>query len=238
MNDQKGIQKQAETSQDKLAKNNSLLQSIMLNSAALGSFAFICTIIISLTYVSTADNIKQQKKLAQLKALYQIVPKNLRDNDLLKDNINLQVKQLGHRQAQTIYLAKQQDQPTVIVYPVTTTDGYSGDISYIIGVNIDDNSIAGVRVVSHRETPGLGDKIELRKSQWISSFDGLSLENTQAEDWTVKKNGGRFDGFTGATITPRSVTRSIARTLNYHQLFIDQLLKKITAANQQKVSNG
>ena len=112
------------------------------------------------------------------------------------------------------------------------------DISYIIGVNIDDNSIAGVRVVSHQETPGLGDKIELRKSPWILSFNGLSLENTQAKDWTVKKNGGKFDGFTGATITPRSVTHSIARTLNYHQLFIDQLLKKITVANQQKVSNG
>ena len=238
MSDQQDTQEQAETSQDKLANNNSLLQSIMLNSFALGSFALICTIIIALTYINTADNIKQQKKLAQLKALYQIVPKNLHDNDLLTDNTNLQVKQLGHRQAQTIYLAKQHGQPTVIVYPVTTTDGYSGDISYIIGVNIADNSIAGVRVVSHQETPGLGDKIELRKSPWILSFNGLSLENTQAEDWTVKKNGGKFDGFTGATITPRSVTHSIARTLNYHQLFIDQLLKKITIANQQKVSNG
>ena len=238
MSDQQDTQEQAETSQDKLANDNRLLTSIMLNSFALGSFALICTIIIALTYINTADNIEQQKKLAQLKAFYQIVPKNLHDNDLLTDNINLQVKQMGHRQAQTIYLAKKQGQPTVIVYPVTTTDGYIGDISYIIGVKIDDNSITGVRVVSHQETPGLGDKIELRKSQWIRSFDGLSLENTQAEDWTVKKNGGRFDGFTGATITPRSVTRSIARTLNYHQLFIDQLLKKITTANQQKVSNG
>ena len=238
MSDQQDTQEQAETSQDKLANDNRLLTSIMLNSFALGSFALICTIIIALTYINTADNIEQQKKLAQLKAFYQIVPKNLHDNDLLTDNINLQVKQMGHRQAQTIYLAKKQGQPTVIVYPVTTTDGYIGDISYIIGVKIDDNSITGVRVVSHQETPGLGDKIELRKSQWIRSFDGLSLENTQAEDWTVKKNGGRFDGFTGATITPRSVTRSIARTLNYHQLFIDQLLKKITIANQKKVSNG
>jgi len=238
MSDQQDTQEQAETSQDKLANDNSVLRSIMLNSFALGSFALICTIIIALTYINTADNIKQQKKLAELKTFYQIVPKNLYDNDLLTDNINMQVQQLGHRQAQTIYLAKRQGQPTVVVYPVTTTDGYSGDISYIIGVNIDDNSIAGVRVVSHQETPGLGDKIELRKSQWILSFNGLSLENTQAEDWTVKKNGGRFDGFTGATITPRSVTRSIARTLNYHQLFIDQLLKKITTANQQKVSNG
>ena len=238
MSDQENTQDQTEASEDSTANNSSLLQSIMLNGAALGGFAFICTIIIALTYINTADNIKQQKKLAQLKALYQIVPKNFHDNDLLTDNINLHVEQLGHRHAQTIYLAKQQGQPTVIVYPVTTTDGYSGDISYIIGVNIDDNSIAGVRVVSHQETPGLGDKIELRKSPWILSFNDLSLENTQAEDWTVKKNGGRFDGFTGATITPRSVTRSVARTLNYHQQFIDQLLKKIATTNQKKVSNG
>ena len=94
MSDQQDTQEQAETSQDKLANNSSLLQSIMLNSFALGSFALICTIIIALTYINTADNIKQQKKLAQLTALYQIVPKNLHDNDLLTDNINLQVEQL------------------------------------------------------------------------------------------------------------------------------------------------
>lgn len=238
MSDEKDNLEKTDGSDDNAANNQSLTQSIILNSLALGGFALVCTIIIALTYINTSDNIEQQKKLAQLKALYQIVPKNHHDNDLLTDNISLQVKQLGHRQAQTIYLASQQGKPTVIVYPVTTTDGYSGDISYIIGINIDDDSIAGVRVINHQETPGLGDKIELRKSPWILSFNGLNFKNTQPEDWTVKKNGGRFDGFTGATITPRSVTRSIARTLNYHQLFIDQLLTKLAKTSQQKVTNG
>ncbi len=237
MSDQQDTEEQLETGGKVAVHDKSLSRSIIINSLALGAFALVCTIIIALTYINTADNIQQQKKRAQLKALYQIVPQTSHDNDLLADNIHLQVSELGHRQAQTIYLASQQGKPSVIVYPVTTTDGYSGDINYIIGINIDDNSIAGVRVINHKETPGLGDKIELRKSPWILSFNNLSLKNTKTEDWTVKKSGGMFDGFTGATITPRSVTRSIARTLNYHQLFIKQLLEKIAKNTHQKVSN-
>ncbi|MBT8149735.1 MAG: RnfABCDGE type electron transport complex subunit G, partial [Gammaproteobacteria bacterium] len=101
-------------------------------------------------------------------------------------------------------------------YPATARDGYSGDIDYIVGINLADNSIAGVRVLGHRETPGLGDDIEVRKSNWIKSFNGKRLGRPELARWTVKKDGGVFDGFTGATITPRALVTSVARVLQYH----------------------
>ena len=93
----------------------------------------------------------------------------------------------------------------------------------IVGVNVD-GSIAGVRVVDHRETPGLGDKIELRKSKWILDFNGRSLKNTPTSAWAVKKNGGAFDQFTGATITPRAVINQLVNTLKYFEQDKSRLL--------------
>lgn len=84
----------------------------------------------------------------------------------------------------------------------------------IVGVNRD-GTIAGARVLSHKETPGLGDKVELSKSNWILGFDGRSLQNPQASQWKVKKDGGEFDQFTGATITPRAVVQQIKRVLEF-----------------------
>ena len=215
---------------DDAKKAASLVSSISSNSAILGFFAFICTAIIAGTYLGTVDNIIEQQRQAQLKALYQIVPKNQHDNDLLQDNISFEDAALGHRKDQTLFLAKKEiagaQQPLTLIYPVTTRDGYSGDIDYIIGINISDASIAGVRVISHKETPGLGDKIDLRKSDWILDFNGRSLGDPDIEGWTVKKDGGVFDGFTGATITARAVTISIANVLRYHHQNVDSLLQR------------
>ena len=92
--------------------------------------------------------------------------------------------------------------------------GYSGDISLLLGINVD-NSIAGVRVVSHKETPGLGDKLELKKSPWLLDFN--NKKKLQDENWAVKKDGGQFDQFTGATITPRAVVNAVGDALDYFE---------------------
>lgn len=218
---------------DDAKKTVSLASSISSNSAILGFFAFICTAIIAGTYLGTKDNIIEQQRQAQLKALYQIVPKNQHDNDLLQDNITFEAEALGHRKSQTLFLARKDSQgaqqPLTLIYPVTTRDGYSGDIDFIIGINIDDASIAGVRVINHKETPGLGDKIDLRKSDWILDFNERRLGDPDIEGWTVKKDGGIFDGFTGATITPRALTLSIANALRYHHQNVDSLLQRFDA---------
>jgi electron transport complex protein RnfG len=101
-----------------------------------------------------------------------------------------------------------------MILPAVAPDGYSGEIRLLVGIDLD-GRILGVRVTNHRETPGLGDRIETRKSDWVHSFDGRSLGNPPAEQWNVKKNGGVFDQFTGATITPRAVVKAVQHSLAY-----------------------
>ena len=103
---------------------------------------------------------------------------------------------------------------TTLIVPAIAHDGYSGDISMIVGVKRD-GSIAGVRVLLHKETPGLGDKIELKKHQWILNFNGKTLTVPVIEEWKVKKDGGVFDQFAGATITPRAVVGQVKRVLEF-----------------------
>ena len=100
------------------------------------------------------------------------------------------------------------------IIPVTAPVGYSGTIEMIVGVNVD-GSVAGVRILSHKETPGLGDKVDIKKSPWVLDFDGRSLTNPTPDGWAVKKDRGVFDQFTGATITPRAVVAATRRALEY-----------------------
>ena len=104
-----------------------------------------------------------------------------------------------------------------MILPATARDGYSGDIRALVGVRRD-GSVAGVRVVAHRETPGLGDKVDLRKSDWILDFNERSLGNPALSGWNVAKEGGVFDQFTGATVTPRAVILATRRALEYATL--------------------
>ena len=118
--------------------------------------------------------------------------------------------------------------------PATAPDGYSGNIDIITGV-YRNGEVAGVRVVSHQETPGLGDKIELKKSDWVLAFNGKSLGAPSYERWTVKKDKGVFDQLTGATITPRAVTKAVRNTLDYYRNNKADLLAK--AALQANTGN-
>ena len=124
-------------------------------------------------------------------------------------------------------------QVTGFILPAVAPDGYSGDIRLIIGIRAD-GTLAGVRVTAHNETPGLGDKVELRKHPWILSFEGRSLRNPPRDQWQVKKDGGVFDQFTGATITPRAVVRKVRDTLQFYREHGDELRK---AANP-RLSDG
>lgn len=200
--------------------------SIASNGWKLGAFALACTLFIAATQLQTSDRIAEQQRKAQLRALLEIVPATQHDNDLLADKIDFFDEKLGLRENESLYFAKSNNQIHTIIYPAIARDGYSGDIRYIVGVKTDDASVAGVRVLGHRETPGLGDGIELRKSEWILDFDGKSLVNPTRDKWTVKKEGGEFDGFTGATITPRALTKSIAGVLEYHTQNMKTLLSR------------
>jgi len=114
-----------------------------------------------------------------------------------------------------VYRARAQARPTGAVVTAIATDGYNGEIKILVGFNYD-GSVVSTRVTDHQETPGLGDDIDVKRSSWIHSFDGLSPDEMQAQDWQVKKDGGMFDQFTGATITPRAVVHAVHRATTWY----------------------
>ena len=192
-------------------------QSISRNSLLLGLFAVATTVLIAGTWLGTKERIAAEQRKAEERALLEIVPADRHDNSMLDDTLAATTAAgLGLREDKKIYLARLEGKVVAAILPVTAADGYSGDIDLIVGINAD-GSIAGVRVLNHKETPGLGDKVELKKSDWVLSFDGRSLDNPTINGWAVKKDKGEFDQFTGATITPRAVVAATLSALQYAQ---------------------
>jgi electron transport complex protein RnfG len=191
-------------------------ESISRNSILLAVFAVVTTLLISGTFLLTKDKIALEQRKAEEKALLEIVPQQRHDNSMLDDKIAVgrDTNGLGLKTDKHIYLAKRDNQVIAAIIPVTAADGYSGDINLIVGVNAN-GSVAGVRVLSHKETPGLGDKVDLKKSDWVLGFNGKTLSNPERIGWAVKKDKGEFDQFTGATITPRAVVAATLRALEY-----------------------
>jgi len=199
-----------------------LAQSITKNAIGLALFAFVTAGVIALVQLNTKAQIKDNIAHAQARALYEITPKESVDNDILLNYINLNSEQarknlhINHlgpiADDAKLYLAQKDGQTHTFLFPVTAPDGYTTHIQLLVGIKAD-GSLAGVRVVDHKETPGLGDKVELKKSKWILSFNGKSLINPEQENWKVKKDGGEFDSFTGATITPRAVVNAVKQAL-------------------------
>lgn len=178
---------------------------------------FFTSALLMFSEYSTRDKIAEQKKLKLLKSLKQLIPDNLHDNDLILDSLTInEPLRLGHRKPQTLYIGKLNGKETVMAIPVSSHKGYSGDIDLIVGVK-KNGEITHVNILEQHETPGLGDLIEPNKSNWIQQFPHNSISKTKIENWQVKRDGGRFDQITGATITPRAVVTAIKRALLYHQ---------------------
>jgi Na+-translocating ferredoxin:NAD+ oxidoreductase subunit G len=211
-------------------------RSIGKNSLLLACFALVTAGLLAGTFQLTRDQIEQAERAAAQAALFEIIPQALHTNDLLEDTMAIPQEawgQLGLAQGGLIHRARQNDEVTAVIIPSVAPDGYSGAIRMLVGINRD-GSLSGVRVLSHRETPGLGDKVDLSRSDWILSFDGRSLGNPQPERWAVRRDGGVFDQFTGATITPRAVINQVRRALEfseeYHELLFPSAAETDPAA--------
>ena len=189
---------------------------IQKNSLILAIFAIVCTAIVGLVNELTKDKIKVQEQLQLLNTLHSIIEPARYNNDITQDCVNFQSPLLGNSKTTShkAYVARYNTEPVAMAMTSTAPDGYNGKIELIIAINID-NSISGVRVLKHKETPGLGDKIEIRKSDWVTSFNGTKLLSESDSRWAVVKDGGMFDQFTGATITPRAIVKAIKNTLLY-----------------------
>ncbi|MET0355910.1 MAG: electron transport complex subunit RsxG [Cellvibrio sp.] len=212
-----------------------IFSSVGKNSLLLGAFALVTTALLALTAEYTKERISKAEREAQQKALFEIVPGARHNNDLLNDVIKVPESawaDLGLKNGGSIYVARHTDETIAVIIPAVAPDGYSGDIRLIVGVNAD-GSIAGVRVIDHHETPGLGDKIELKKNSWILSFNGKSLETPVSSGWKVKKDGGDFDQFAGATITPRAVVNQVHRVLEFVTAHRDELFAGTTSVKNR-----
>ena len=213
---------------------------ITKNSLSLGAFAFVTTAVLALTAQFTKSNIEKSEREAQQKALFEIVPRVTHDNDMLTDTIPIPQDAwtgLGLKEGGNIYVARKNNQVIAVIIPAVAPDGYSGDVRMIVGINAA-GDIAGVRVLDHHETPGLGDKIELKKTPWILGFNGKSSSNPDMAHWKVKKDGGQFDQFAGATITPRAVVNQIRRVIEFSDSHKALLFGQADAATNTNSNNS
>ncbi|CAH6798207.1 SoxR (2Fe-2S) reducing system protein RsxG [Vibrio chagasii] len=191
-----------------------MLNAIKKNGLVLAIFACASTGLVAVTHYLTKDQIKQQEQAQLLSVLNQVIPHDLHDNELFSSCTLVQAEELGTEKAMPAYIAKINGKPSAIAIEAIAPDGYNGAIKVIVGMKID-GTILGTRVLSHQETPGLGDKIDLRVSDWILSFAGKQVTDSNLDRWKVRKDGGDFDQFTGATITPRAVVKSVKQAVQY-----------------------
>ena len=193
----------------------------------LAAFAVVATSLVTLTEENTRDKIIENERQTLLAAINALVNVNDYNNDILTDTIILaSTEQLGTKEENTVYRARMDKTPIAVVFTAIAPNGYNGQIKLLVGINFDGN-LAGVRVINHKETPGLGDKINVKKADWILKFKGLSLKNPDGSKWKVKKDGGDFDQFTGATITPRAVVTAVKKALQYYENNRDAMYKEV-----------
>lgn len=197
-----------------MEKNKALLKQMLKSATSLSIYILIGVGSLILTYQLTKDDIAKAEREFMIATINELLPADAYDNDLLQDQKQISNSALGTSEPVTLYRARKAGKPVAIITETIAPDGYSGNIYMLMAVYTD-GRIAGVRVLKHKETPGLGDKIEVKKSSWILEFNGRSLREDNFNKWGVKKDGGMFDQFTGATITPRAVVKAIRKTLSF-----------------------
>lgn len=197
-----------------------ILKNMQKNGGILAVSALLATALVALTHQVTASRIQEQEQKQLLQVLNQVIPKENHDNELYKNCILISDPAfLGTSEPMPAYLATKNGQPNGVAIEAIAPDGYSGAIKVIVGLDMT-GTVTGVRVLAHQETPGLGDKIDTRITDWIYSFTGRKLNGEKDPAWAVRKDGGDFDQFTGATITPRAVVNAVKRVslyFNQHQ---------------------
>lgn len=210
-------------------KRNKLLSSyrpVLISAVFLFLFAVIGSALVAFTHDSTAERIAENQRRALLKSLNELVTASEYDNDIYSDILYVHNSELlGTDDAVPVYRARKGGWPVATVLAPVAPDGYNGEIRLLVAIKLD-GSLAGVRVLQQRETPGLGDNIETERSDWILGFNSKSLENPKLEQWKVKRDGGVFDQFTGATITPRAVVKAVKNALLYYKQFGQTLFEQ------------
>ncbi|MED5610909.1 electron transport complex subunit RsxG [Pseudomonas sp. JH-2] len=199
-------------------------RSMLKNALLLGAFAVLCVGLVAVVHQFTQARIEQAQREARGRLLLELLPPGSYDNHPLDTPIEVfEPRLLGKPRPAQAFVARLRGRATGVILPASAPDGYGGSIELLVGVSAE-GRLLGVRVVAHKETPGLGDKIELGKSDWLHGFDGRSLADPGEAGWKVKKDGGRFDQFAGATVTPRAVVKATHKALQYFDAHKTELL--------------
>ncbi len=194
-----------------------MLSSVGKNALLLGTAAVLCVFAVAAVNEITKTEIEQQQLASKLNTLVEVMPELAGNTDILKDCVAvIDTQLLGKDAKQKIYRYRTKGQLKAYLMETTAPDGYSGAIEVLAAIR-PDSEVIGVRVLSHKETPGLGDKVELRKTPWILSFNGQTVASAEDKSFAVKKDGGQFDQFAGATITPRAVVKAVKNAAVYIQ---------------------
>ncbi len=202
------------------------VRSMGMAALILTGFSVVGAGLVAVTYNGTKDIIAEAQRTALETSLNQLVPADRYDNRVVEDSIEIFAPEwLGTDQPVTVYRARKNGQPVALFATPYAPDGYGGPIQLLIGIYAD-GTLAGVRVLAHKETPGLGDAIDEKRSPWILAFTGKSLKNPPLDRWKVKRDGGVFDQFTGATVTPRAVVKATRQFLEYAQTHQEALFVK------------
>lgn len=223
-----------------LVTQNKMAESIFKHASkttiTMVIFSLVGTALLAFTHDKTEAPINASLAVEKMKSFAEILPRNQYDNDLLNDFISVPAGgDLNNRAPTKVYVARQADKAIAVLLEATARDGYAGDIRLLIAV-YQDGSLGGVRVVQHKETPGLGDYIEVSKDNWIKLFDHISLMTHPSEPWKVKKDGGEFAYMTGATITPRAVVKATYRALKFIETNKAQFFAAKTTATKPQQS--
>jgi Na+-translocating ferredoxin:NAD+ oxidoreductase subunit G len=195
-------------------------------AAILGIVAIVVTAVLVVVANQTRPRIERNEQAWLKQQLDALVPPQTYDNDLLTDTITVRAPDLlGTTQPVTIYRARRAGAPVAAVLRPIAPEGYRGPIELLVAIGYDARLI-GVQVLRHNETPGLGDAFETRDVDWLKQFPGRSLADPPAQSWTVRRDGGDFDAFTGATITPRAIVRAVRDALEYYGRNRDRIFEQ------------
>lgn len=212
-------------------------QRVEYQGLMLGVLCALVTITLLFTEQKTSQPIAERLAEDRLANLMQVMPSAYYDNDPLQNTTIISDTEYSKRPIE-VFIGKKNGFVNALAFEFYV-DGYGGPITLLMGVE-PNGEIIGLRVVAHKETPGLADKIELDKSEWILSFDGKSLSNTAQKQWAVKKDGGQFDQFSGATITPRAIVGGVYKYLGFFEKHSSQLLdngEQVFAESHKPVSS-
>jgi electron transport complex protein RnfG len=200
------------------------LRETLSTALTLLVFSVVGAGLLSGSYMLTRPTIERSELMVKLALVAQTLPPGSFDNDLIREARVLPIdRQLGLKRPGLAYVARKQGVANAVVLEAVAPDGYAGEIRLLVGIQAD-GRIAGVRVTGHRETPGLGDYIEISRSPWINQFNGKSLGQPAESAWKVRKDGGEFDYLAGATITPRAVIKAVKQALQYFEQHKAELL--------------